>query len=148
MPDLNDVRNFVIPLVSVVLGIAMIIVSIVTKHRRQMQELDNRHRERMAAIEKGLDLPPDPVAERVEATERVRSARRSGSDYLLRGLIWLGVGIALSVSDNVFGGDNRTFGWIALAVGVAYLIYFGLEGRKNGPPPSSGPPPGGGGPMA
>ena len=50
-----------VPLVSVILGIGMIIVSIVTKHWREMQELDNRHRERMAAIDKGLDLPPDPV---------------------------------------------------------------------------------------
>jgi len=134
----DNPAGFVIPLVSIVLGILMIIVSIVTKHRRQMQELDNRHRERMAAIEKGLDLPPDTVVERAAAGERSRGYRRTGSDYLLRGLIWLGVGIALSVSDNFFGTGNRMFGWIAAAVGVAYLIYYGLEGRREGPPPGSG----------
>jgi hypothetical protein len=118
----------------------MIIVSIVTKHRRQMQELDNRHRERMAAIEKGLDLPPDTVGDRVVVGERMRGVRRGGSDYLLRGLIWLGVGIALSASDSFFGTGNRMFGWIASAVGIAYLIYYGLEGRREGPPPGSGGP--------
>lgn len=138
---MDNAVQIVIPLVSIVLGILMIIVAIVTKHRRQMQELDNRHRERMAAIEKGLDLPPDPVVERTAATERSRSYRRGGSDYLLRGLIWLGVGIALSVSDNFFGTGNRMFGWIASAVGAAYLIYYGLEGRREGPPPGSGGPP-------
>ncbi len=138
---MENAGEIVIPLVSIVLGILMIIVAIVTKHRRQMQELDNRHRERMAAIEKGLDLPPDPVVERTAAAERSRGYRRAGSDYLLRGLIWLGVGIALSVSDNFFGTGNRMFGWIAAAVGVAYLIYYGLEGRREGPPPGSGGPP-------
>ncbi len=73
--------------------------------------------------------------------ERVRGVRRGGSDYLLRGLIWLGVGIALSASDSFFGTGNRMFGWIAAAVGVAYLIYYGLEGRREGPPPGSGGPP-------
>ncbi|HEY2399316.1 MAG TPA: hypothetical protein VGI23_03125 [Steroidobacteraceae bacterium] len=137
---MDNPAGFVIPLVSIVLGILMIIVSIVTKHRRQMQELDNRHRERMAAIEKGLDLPPDTVGDRVVVGERMRGVRRGGSDYLLRGLIWLGVGIALSASDSFFGTGNRMFGWIATAVGVAYLVYYGLEGRREGPPPGSGGP--------
>jgi len=139
--DVNEAISMLIPLVSVILGIGMIVVSIVVKHRRQMRELDNRHRERMAAIEKGLDLPPDPLAERVAVAERIRGNRRAGSDYLLKGLIWLGVGIALSVSDTFFGSGNRTFGWIASAVGAAYLIYYAFEGRRNGPPPSSGDPP-------
>ena len=131
-----------VPLVSIILGIGMTTVTILSRHRRQMQELDNRHRERMAAIEKGLDLPPDPaVVER--APEIPRRYRRAGSDYLLRGLIWLGVGVALSVSDSFFGSGNRTFGWIATAVGAAYLIYYAVEGRREGPPP-----PGNGGPQA
>jgi hypothetical protein len=131
-----------IPLVSIILGVGMTIITILSRHRRQMQELDNRHRERMAAIEKGLDLPPDPAGgDRDRAPEIPRRQRRGGSDYLLRGLIWLGVGIALSVSDNFFGSGNRTFGWIAAAVGAAYLIYYAVEGRREGPPPGSGGPP-------
>jgi hypothetical protein len=129
-----------IPLVSIILGIGMTIITILSRHRRQMQELDNRHRERMAAIEKGLDLPPDPAVVDL-GPESPRRYRRAGSDYLLRGLIWLGVGIALSVSDDFFGSGNRTFGWIAAAVGAAYLIYYAVEGRREGPPPGSGGPP-------
>ena len=130
-----------IPLVSIVLGVGMIIITILSRHRRQMQELDHRHRERMAAIEKGLDLPPDPVVvDRERDAERARRYRRAGSDYLLRGLIWLGVGVALSVSGSFLGSGNRTFGWIAVAVGAAYLIYYALEGRREGPPPGNGGP--------
>lgn len=138
---MDNAAEIVIPLVSIVLGILMVIVAIVTKHRRQMQELDNRHRERMAAIEKGLDLPPEAGGERPVVGERSRGHRRAGSDYLLRGLIWLGVGVALAASDNFFGTGNRMFGWIATAVGAAYLIYYGLEGRHEGPPPGGGGPP-------
>jgi hypothetical protein len=153
MNESGDV-GVLVPLVSVTLGIGMIIVSIVTKHRRDMQELANRHKERMAAIDKGLDLPPDPVTER--ATARKVSGRGSGSRYLLRGLVWLGVGLALALSDSFLGdgfrgygwglrlGDGfRGYGWIAAAVGVAYLIYYALEGRREAPPP-----PGNGGPPA
>ena len=74
-----------------------------------MQELDNRHKERMAAIDKGLDLPPDPVVEQAAVAERLTVRRRAGSNYLLRGLIWLGVGIALVGSDSILGSGNRAF---------------------------------------
>ncbi len=131
-----------VPLVSVILGISMIIVSIVTKHRREMQELDNRHKERMAAIDKGLDLPPDPLAERVSAVRRLNGAGGgSGSRYLLRGLVWLGVGLAIALSDSFLGDGFRAYGWIGAAVGVAYLIYYALEGRREAPPPGNGGPP-------
>ena len=137
--DFNSAIGVLVPLVSVTLGIGMIIVSILVKHRRQMQELDNRHKERMAAIEKGLDLPPDPLTEQVKAVRRLDSSG-PGSRYLLRGLIWLGVGLALALSGNFLGSGYRAYGWIAVAVGAAYLIYYALEGRREGPPPSGGGP--------
>jgi hypothetical protein len=127
-----------IPLVSIILGVGMTIVTILSRHRRQMQELDYRHRERMAAIEKGLDLPPDPVlVEQAAAVQRQNGLRRSpGSRHLLRGLVWLGIGLALVLSKDLLG--DRTYGWIAVAVGIAYLVYYALEGRQEGPPPGSG----------
>jgi hypothetical protein len=135
--NLNAIVGMLIPLTAVTLGIGMIVVSIVVKHRRQMRELDNRHRERMAAIEKGLDLPPDPVAEQAVAVQRLSGARRqSGSRYLLRGLVWFGIGVALTASNDLLG--DRTFGWIGMAIGAAYLIYYALEGRRDNPPPGGG----------
>lgn len=140
--DLNAALGMMIPLAAITLGVATGIVVIVSRHRRQMRELDNRHRERMAAIEKGLDLPPDPVVEQAAVVERLRVPRRAGSSYLLRGLIWLGVGIALVGSDSILGAGNRAFAWVAVAVGTAYLIYYAFEGRREGgPPPGSGGPP-------
>jgi hypothetical protein len=44
-----------IPFLSITLGIGTILTLIITLHRAKMRELDQRHRERLAAIEKGLD---------------------------------------------------------------------------------------------
>jgi hypothetical protein len=139
---MNETGNVwvLVPLVSVTLRIGMIIVTIVTRHRRQMQELDNRHKERMAAIDKGLDLPPDPVTERVSVARKLNGGG-SGSRYLLRGLVWLGAGLAFALSNSFLGDGFRVYGWIAAAVGVAYLIYYALEGRREAPPPGNGGPP-------
>jgi hypothetical protein len=143
--DITAALGALIPIVSVTLGIGMIIVSILVKHRRQMQELDHRHKERMAAIEKGLDLPTDPVSARIEVAReaaglvgtRGAGSGGAGSRYLLRGLIWLGVGLAVALTDS----GIRDYGWIGVAVGVAYLIYYAVEGRRKGPPPGHGGPP-------
>jgi hypothetical protein len=63
---------------------AIIIWSLNIRYRRQ----ELRHKERMAALEKGAELPAEP-AERppVPWSPRV---------YLLRGLIWLFIGLGLS----------------------------------------------------
>jgi hypothetical protein len=134
--DITAALGALVPIVSVTLGIGMIIVSILVKHRRQMQELDHRHKERMAAIEKGLDLPPDPVSERIVGT-REAGGGGAGTRYLLRGLIWLGVGLAVALTEGGF----RDYGWIGVAVGVAYLIYYAVEGRREAPPSGHGGPP-------
>ena len=55
--------------------------------------------------------------------------RRSG--YLLSGLVWLfvGIGVVLALG-AVAGEDVRLFGLIPIGVGVAFLIYYMVEGRK------------------
>jgi hypothetical protein len=129
-----------IPIISIVLGIGMIVVAILTKHRRDMQQLELHHRERMAAIEKGLELPPERPTP--AAAVRSNGYRGGGSRYLLRGLVWTGVGLALTLSQNEWTDHWHSYGWIAVAVGVAYLIYYAVEGRRMDypPPPDRGPP--------
>ena len=52
-----------IPIVSIVLGITVAITAIVTGHQRRIRELEHRHQQRMAAIEKGVDIPAEPPTE-------------------------------------------------------------------------------------
>jgi len=88
-----------------------------------VREIDSRHQERMAAIEKGLELPPEPHVEAAQMAPRAR--------YLLRGLIWLGVGLAIT-----FGGRN----WLQAPTGdpagsrspSAPPISFLFRGRAQG----------------
>jgi hypothetical protein len=124
-----------IPILSVTVSLAALIVWIVVWYRRRMHEADCRHKERMAAIEKGLELPPESLPQPQQMPR---------SRYLLRGLIWLGVGLAVT-----FGGHDWLrapmggSGWIAVAVGVAYLIFYFVEGRTASAPKGEEPASGG-----
>ncbi len=105
-----------------------------------MRELDQRHKERMAAIEKGLDPYPgqaDPPLP--ELPVRAAGSDRLPSRFLLRGLMWLGVGLAVALSSGVNGVRWSAFlGWIAAAIGGAQVVYYVVEGRRAAPlPPAS-----------
>lgn len=67
----------------VIMAVVVILPSLLMRYK--WQEL--RHRERMAALEKGAQLPIEP-AENAPWTPRI---------YLLRGLIWLFSGIAVVI---------------------------------------------------
>jgi hypothetical protein len=68
--------------------------------------------------------PPESLPQPAQMPPRAR--------YLLHGLIWLGVGFALTLAvHDWFGSRMGGFGWIAVAVGAAYLIFYFVEGRRN-----------------
>jgi uncharacterized protein DUF6249 len=113
-----------LPILGITLPLIALILWIVQWHRRRLHELECRHKERMAAIDKGLlDLPPEPTPQPAQMPPRAR--------YLLRGLIWLGVGLALVFGiRDLFDSQFGQIGWIAVAVGTAYLIFYFVEGRR------------------
>ena len=129
---LLPVMALLIPIISVTVSLGALIVWIVVWYRRRKHEIDCRHKERMAAIEKGLELLPESPPEPEQMPPRAR--------YLLRGLIWLGVGLAIT-----FGGRDWLrapmggSGWIAVAVGAAYLIFYFVEGRRAAVPKREAP---------
>ena len=123
---------YLIPFVAITLGIGMILTVILTVHRAKIRELDQRHKERMAAIEKGLDPNPAPLAEERPASRAsfAELPARSQSRFLLRGLIWFCVGLAVALGGRGSVNDGLlTFAWIATAIGAAYLVYYAVEGR-------------------
>jgi len=121
-----------IPIISVTVSLGALIVWIVVWYRRRKLEIDCRHKERMAAIEKGLELPPESLPQPEQMAPRSR--------YLLRGLIWLGVGLAITFGVHErFGTQTGSFGWIAVAVGAAYLIYYFVEERRAAVPKREAP---------
>jgi hypothetical protein len=115
-----DILGVMIPLSAIVLGISAGIVGIVAKHRQQVQRADLRHKERLAAMDKGLELPP-------EAEDPVERPR-----YLLKGLVWSFSGIGAYLALNALAGsDESMLAAIPFAIGLAYLIYYFVQGRRE-----------------
>jgi len=124
-----------IPILGIVLGISTAIVAIITQSRRRVQEFEMRHKERMAAIERGLDVPTDPL----EPLEKPRTH----SLYLLRGMVWLGVGIAIAFAGgDLIGDEVAKIGFVPAAVGIAYLLFYFVAKPKDETKadPAGGPP--------
>jgi hypothetical protein len=119
-----EMMALMIPILGIVLGVGVAVVAIVASHREKQKRAELRHRERLAAIEKGIELPPDPDAE---------PPPKKGNS-LKSGLINLFLGAVLYFAiREVAGDDVALFGLIPAAIGVGSLIsYFVESRRKNG----------------
>jgi len=109
-----------IPILMIVLGLAVAVVAIVASHREKLKRVELRHRERIAAIEKGIELAPDP-----EGEVKKSSSLKSGLSALLIGVVLY---FAL---DRVADEDVALFGLIPAAFGIASLISYFVEGRRK-----------------
>lgn len=114
-----------IPIFGIVFGVAVAIVAIVSAHRARVTRLEHRHRERLAAIDKGLELPP-------ETPDPELDPRNRRPRYLLRGLVWTFAGLAFSLFlYRVADEDVSTLGLIPASIGLAYLIFYFVEGKRQ-----------------
>ncbi len=118
----TDSIAVLIPIAGIVFGIGIAAVAIVTTHREKVKRAELRHKERLAAMEKGIELPPEIVDK--DNGDKPR--------FLLQGLIWLGVGIGNFFALGALAGERvGMLGLIPAAVGVATLLYYAIEGRKE-----------------
>jgi hypothetical protein len=142
-------EDWLVPVVAMIcavgLPISIPIVISVLNYRKRRRLMELYHAERMAAIERGMEIPPLP-SEILGPLPRSRST-------LLPGLIWLFVGLAILLSlqkgEGLFPGPmggRWVCGLVPTAVGLAYLVHYLIEGRKlfkpaapSAPPPA--PPP-------
>lgn len=114
-----ETLSLLIPIVAIVMGVGLAMLSIYFDFRRKREILQANHRERMAALEKGLDLPPlPPEVLRWENGKRPRSPART----LERGLILVFLGIAISIALWRTGNDAAWWGLVPFGLGMAYLI--------------------------
>ena len=138
-----------IPIVAIVGGITAGIVRMLQRQRA----FEMIQRERIAAIERGLD--PDKIASLQRPllyddhgiyTDPVMAAERRRQGLLIGGIVTLFVGVAVAVFlRGVVGGGDADKAWlvglIPAAVGVALLLSsFLIRPIGPGSPPSSGPP--------
>ena len=128
---IEGILALAIPITAIVLGIGIGMLALYLDYRKKRQFFELHHKERMAAIEKGMDVPPLPP----EFFQDTRRRTRSPSDYLRRGLVWLLAGVALVFAMYQHGSHDAYWGAVPAAIGLAYLIYYYLEGRRPPTPP-------------
>lgn len=123
-PDLlalKQILPLLIPIVAIVGGLAVAIVSIALDYKKKSQWLELHHRERLAAIERGTELPPLPAGffgERAPADAATRRARQ-----VRWGLVLAFGGAAIALAQYLNGdADNAAWSLVPIAVGLALLV--------------------------
>jgi hypothetical protein len=105
----------------------VLVVWLTLNYRKRRRLMELHHAERMAAIERGMDIPPLPM-ELIDG----RSTPKRRRSAMLPGLVWFFIGLAFVVGALSRGGEEIPVfaGLIPLGIGLAYLIYYFIEGRK------------------
>jgi hypothetical protein len=117
----SQIEEVVIPLAAFVMVVGIIALG-VTQRLKRARIL---HETIRIMIEKGQPIPPELL--------QPQEPRRGPRSDLRRGLVFIGIGIALLFM--FFGhGDGmlRWVGLIPLLMGVAFLITWKVESNKNG----------------
>lgn len=124
--SVSEIIGVMIPIVAIVMGIGIGMLSLFLDYRKKRDMFALHHKERLAAIDKGMEVPPLPPEFFQDGRRRVRVL----SDYLRRGLILVLVGVALTVA--LYGAAPRNYLWglLPIAVGLANLLFYWVESRK------------------
>lgn len=110
---------FWIPIIAIVFSLSFAMLGLWADHQRRSQKLEHLHRERMAAIEKGVPLPA--IA---EDRDRADDKWSNPARMLRSGVLLLTLGIILYFAIHAAGGvEGALFGLLPSALGLANLAY-------------------------
>jgi len=127
VPLMIPVLGLMIPIIAIIMGIGLSMLAIYLSYRKRKEIFALYHQERMAAIEKGTECPPWP--ERLLEEEATPPSPRR---HLLKGLVWLFIGLAATVAVYAtFDLSHALFGLIPIGIGLAHLIYYFVEGKRE-----------------
>jgi hypothetical protein len=116
--------GFLIPVVAIIMGVALSMLNLVLDYRKKREVFELHHKERMAAIEKGMEVPPLPPQ---LFTHTSRRATRTVDDQLRSGLILLFVGAAIGVALYLSGEQAASaWGLVPASIGLAKLVYVAM----------------------
>lgn len=116
-----------IPLAAIVLGIGLVLLIVWTEYAKRRAVIEACHHERLAALEKGLEPPAFPT----RLWESDDEAKKPADSGLQTGLVLVALGIGLAVFFWPEGGFHPSVGAIPGAIGVAFLLYYLIEGRRR-----------------
>jgi hypothetical protein len=126
----TDIIALLIPIIAIVMGIGTGIITLYLNYRKRREMFALYHQERMAAIEKGIELPPLP-----DEFFSDNCKPRSPHGRLLTGLIWSFIGLSWMIAfylKPTRGMDGAAiYGLIPATIGLAYLVYYFAVGKKE-----------------
>jgi len=130
-----------IPIVAIIGGITVAVVR--TLGQQRMAEL--AHKERIAALERGVDpakLPPAPVIDYGPAFGTYSPLRRYHG-LVIGGIVCTVVGVAIALFLHLMETEKNAWavGLIPFGVGIALLLSAALVKPRNGGGSSSSLPP-------
>ncbi|HZT76347.1 MAG TPA: DUF6249 domain-containing protein [Vicinamibacterales bacterium] len=138
--------GMLIPIVAIIGGIAVVIVSIINKSRLRELEI----RERIAMIERGMVPAPesdpkgfDHAITRLEQVQRIRQLQsHTGNRHRRAGVTLMGVGFGLMVLISLAGHEDTStavgVGGFLVVMGLAFFINALFDSRQTiVTPPSS-----------
>ena len=116
-----------IPIIAIVLGIGLVMLRVYLDFRRRRELYQLYHAERMAAIEKGIELPPLPTDFFKDTREREAGAVRHRRMGL--GLLFIGAAAGAAL----WGTGERGAWWalVPVAWGLALLLSSRLEAKEK-----------------
>jgi hypothetical protein len=121
-------------------GSGIAYLAIWSDYRKRRDLIDMLHRERMLALEKGLELPEIPRNLVGEPADPKPSGPVSSTRGLKSGLVWLVIGIGFTLffffegargGDGRWHGPNPAIGLIPAGIGIVNLICFWVERRAR-----------------
>jgi hypothetical protein len=127
-----------IPIVAITLGIAIGALAIWSEHKRKLELIDRLHRERMLALEKGVEppaLPPGMVGDLAAKTKLVPKylwpkAMRNGLALFFGGIVMF------FAVDRAGGSEGAMFMLVVAVIGLANLIYAAVLWQQEKSEPS------------
>lgn len=126
MDDVRHILPFMIPIIAILMGLGISMLAIWLEYKKKTRLFELHHKERLLAIERGMDVPPLPP----EFFTRLRGSELDAkANSLRRGLQLLMVGLALGAALLInFGPDAAVWALLPIALGLAYLIFFKIGG--------------------
>jgi hypothetical protein len=126
--DIPSIIGVLIPVVAIVMGIGIGMLSMWLDYRKKQDIYKLHHAERMAAIEKGVEVPPLPP----EFFHSHRRGPRTPAESLRRGLVLLLLGAAVSFAIYNSGEPRHAWwGLVLVAIGAANLLFYVIQGRHG-----------------
>jgi hypothetical protein len=119
----QEIIAVMIPIVAIVFGIGLGMLGMYLDYRKKREFFQLHHKERLAAIDKGMEVPPLPP----EFFQDPRR-RRNGADNLRRGLLWLFAGVAVTIA-LYLQHSHWYWGLVPIAVGASRLLFYYMVGQ-------------------